>query len=606
MKRRSSLFLSLTLGTVVLAATSCLAPVQAQNAVPTKAQRLASLDRAIAGAKKGAVRIGDILYPVAQIRNHRRSVANESSNSLTLKSSFAPVNKWPGGRVPYVFDPGLAANYRANFLNAARQWEAAANVKFFERTNEEDYVRVFTDPGGGSYSFLGAVGGEQDMSLAFGDEIVAAHEIAHALGVIHEHSRSDRDEFVIIRFDNIQTAEYNQYEKIDSSLNVGPYDFESCMHYPSLGVGFAIDPTKETIEARLKFTQFQKLFGQRERISELDKRGMAMVYGAPIDPNPTPTPAPTATPRPTARPRPTSTPRPPVEIPRPDNDDFVDARPIEGESGTENGDNLGATAQAGEPEHAGASPTRSVWFRWTAPSSGNYAFGTEESRFDTVLSAYTGTELTTLQRIADDDDSGPTTRSLMQFAATSGTTYIIALDGFGVGRGEYELAWRKLSDSDPSPTPTPGPTVRPGKPVPTPIVTVPSVIVSDVIVTEGHEGNPQVAFAITMTKPVTSNVEVSYRTDGGTATPGSDFSPGSGTVSFGPDDSTRFVSIDILPDTIREKTETFSLIISSADAPVLDREGRCTINDDDSKTKSRDAEVVPTTPNRPRPSGGTS
>jgi hypothetical protein len=473
MKRRS-LFSSLALSTLVFAATSCLTSAWAQT-TPTVAQRVASLDHALAGAKNGFVLIDDILYPVAELRALRNRIANtkpstkssSTSSSITLQSTFVPTEIWEGGNVPYEIDPKIAPVFRENFLNAARQWEAAANLRFYPRTTERDYIYVYTDPSGGSFSLLGRkpnsgfFGGDntgQPLSLGFGNEIVAAHEIAHALGVEHEQSRSDRDEFVIINFDNIQPFFYNQYEKLDTSFNKGPYDFESCMHYFSINSGFAIDPSKETITTRLRYRAFQNIIGQRERISEGDKRGMALVYGLPTTdtPDPTPVPEATATPVPvaTARPAATSTPSPPVEVAVPDNDNFANARPIDGESGEEFGDNLGATPESGEPQHAGASPTRSVWFRWTAPSSGIYAFATEGSRFDTVLAVYTGTAVSQLTRIAQDDDSGPTTRSLMQFNAQAGTTYFIVLDGFGVGRGEYQLTWRKVSDA-PAPTPVP-------------------------------------------------------------------------------------------------------------------------------------------------------
>jgi hypothetical protein len=129
--------------------------------------------------------------------------------------------------------------------------------------------------------------------------------------------------------------------------------------------------------------------------------------------------------------------------------------------------------------------------------------------------------------------------------------------------------------------------------------------VSDVIAGEGHEGTPRVAFAVTMTKAVSSSTAVSYSTGGGSATPGSDYVPTSGTLIFEPGgETTQFVFVDIVPDTIREKVETFSLLVSSADAPVTDREGRATINDDDTPPRNRrDLSEVPA--GRAVPSGGT-
>lgn len=62
------------------------------------------------------------------------------------------------------------------------------------------------------------------------------HEIGHAIGFWHEHTRPDRDEFVDILYDNIEDRYLKNFEKIDSSFidsqGIG-YDYNSIMHYDS-------------------------------------------------------------------------------------------------------------------------------------------------------------------------------------------------------------------------------------------------------------------------------------------------------------------------------------------------------------------------------------
>lgn len=61
------------------------------------------------------------------------------------------------------------------------------------------------------WSFLGMTGGSQTLSLqtpACMWSGVASHELMHALSFVHEHSRSDRDTYVTILWDNIMRGQY--------------------------------------------------------------------------------------------------------------------------------------------------------------------------------------------------------------------------------------------------------------------------------------------------------------------------------------------------------------------------------------------------------------
>ena len=74
----------------------------------------------------------------------------------------------------------------------------------------------------------------------------------------------------------------------------------------------------------------------------------------------------------------------------PNNDNFAAAQVIASSSGTTSGNNTLATKETGEPDHAGNPGGKSVWYAWTAPSSGTWTFDTIGSAFDTLLAVYTG------------------------------------------------------------------------------------------------------------------------------------------------------------------------------------------------------------------------
>ena len=57
----------------------------------------------------------------------------------------------------------------------------------------------------------------------------------------------------------------------------------------------------------------------------------------------------------------------------PTNDDFAAASVLSGDTGTVSGDNYSATLEPGEPEH-GPGGSASIWYRWTAPSTGPATF----------------------------------------------------------------------------------------------------------------------------------------------------------------------------------------------------------------------------------------
>ncbi|MFZ5494029.1 MAG: matrixin family metalloprotease [Verrucomicrobiota bacterium] len=109
------------------------------------------------------------------------------------------------------------------------------------------------------------------------------------------------------------------------------------------------------------------------------------------------------------------------------------------------GHNTNATKEANEPSHANdegnaqnANPGgRSVWWRWTAPSSASITMDTRGSYFDTLLGIHTGNSVGNLTRVTGDDDitAGVVQASSVTFNTVAGTTYHIAVDGFNNNDG---------------------------------------------------------------------------------------------------------------------------------------------------------------------------
>ena len=167
-----------------------------------------------------------------------------------------------------------------------------------------------------------------------------------------------------------------------------------------------------------------------------------------------------------------SPPRPPA------NDDFADAVTISGASGSLSlGSTKYATTEPGEPSPSYGSA--SVWYRWTAPATGDITLSTAGSRYDTVLGVYAGTAVDALTRVASSDNEDPANEVYTSKAVAhvrAGVTYSIAVAGWEGWTGPLKLAWSFAADPvTPSPptatvTATPSPTPTP---TPTPIVALP-------------------------------------------------------------------------------------------------------------------------------------
>ena len=123
----------------------------------------------------------------------------------------------------------------------------------------------------------------------------------------------------------------------------------------------------------------------------------------------------------------------------PPNDFFADRFTVSGPDFATNGTNVGASSEIGEPEHAGLSAGRSIWWKWTAPTTQAYAFTTAGSSFDTLLAVYTGSAVEALTTIAENDDAGLDLSSAVRFEAIAGVTYQIAVDGFAGETGAVVL-----------------------------------------------------------------------------------------------------------------------------------------------------------------------
>jgi hypothetical protein len=132
------------------------------------------------------------------------------------------------------------------------------------------------------------------------------------------------------------------------------------------------------------------------------------------------------------------------------NDNFADAQVLRGAAGSVVGSTVSATRESLDPTVAGNSGGKTIWFRWVAGVSGTVTIDTFGSTFDTLLGAYTGSQLGALQLVAANDDDGPQTQSRVSFNATAGAEYRIIVAGYRSGTGAIEGGSVALNWSQPA------------------------------------------------------------------------------------------------------------------------------------------------------------
>jgi hypothetical protein len=142
------------------------------------------------------------------------------------------VGKWKNGVIPY--EPKANHPYWNLIVAAMEEFMAHTNIKFVPRTTEADYVVFVSEPQGGNSAPLGCIGGVHYVNIV--SNVRQAHEFGHLVGLIHEHQRSDRDDYIDFDLDAVDPAkkDWMQSQVLDKqteSLNFGPLDPTSIMMY---------------------------------------------------------------------------------------------------------------------------------------------------------------------------------------------------------------------------------------------------------------------------------------------------------------------------------------------------------------------------------------
>lgn len=220
-------------------------------------------------------------------------------NWLSQKTArFHEVNPWTDGTVLYSFDQepnpeqnnALTQPNRDEIRAAMNDIQRVSCVKFVERADSDrrPYVHIRGPP-----RVLNMCGATVGMRNHAGNTLLLSprcfstrgfllHQLMHVLGFYHEHTRTDRDNYIDVERRNIvpPVAQKNFLSYTDPQQNgLGfAYDYDSIMHYPLNA--YTESASLNSIYTNRALTS-GVVVGQRQHLSTTDVAKINKLYNCP-------------------------------------------------------------------------------------------------------------------------------------------------------------------------------------------------------------------------------------------------------------------------------------------------------------------------------------
>src|ERR1700730_10391197 len=183
----------------------------------------------------------------APVPTHQRVIKPEGI-AISYSAQF-----WPSVngifQVPYVIT-GSSSNLTTALTNFNQEFSGL--IQFVSRSSQANYVNVTVNAGGGreGFSNVGMIGGEQTLNCGDGCTVATwIHEMGHTVGLLHEHQRPDRANYITLNLANadLPNVPGNFTLFTYDYQTIGLFDYASVMEYAAFDFSKAGLPVIESI-----------------------------------------------------------------------------------------------------------------------------------------------------------------------------------------------------------------------------------------------------------------------------------------------------------------------------------------------------------------------
>lgn len=240
---------------------------------------------------EGKVLMGDMLVDASAVKSTRNG--QKAIGFATYRS-----RPWPNGKVFIdVETHAVSQELVTRLREACAQWTANSKAEcIFVRPNEVENPLFISSYKLGCWTSLGynttvswqrSHPNQMNMEPSCFDKHSTLHEMGHVFGLIHEHQRYDRDNYIQVDMENIKPEWRDAWTKIGEAFDLQnfnkKYDIGSIMHYGQY-TGSNINPNNPSYAIKAGGQNF----GFQTVLSDEDKTAIADIYGYASNPVVTP------------------------------------------------------------------------------------------------------------------------------------------------------------------------------------------------------------------------------------------------------------------------------------------------------------------------------